>query len=186
MEIIKTQLEGCFLLEPKEVRDARGCFVKPYQRAAFESLGLHGDFREDFFTVSQKSVVRGMHFQEPPHAQIKLVYCIQGEVLDVAIDLRKGSPTYLKVDSFILNDSNRRVIYLPDGIAHGFLVQSESATLGYKVSCEFAPERDAGIRWNSIDFKWPVTTPILSERDQKLPPLSEYQTPFIWQGPLRT
>ncbi len=178
MELTKTTLEGCYLIQPKDIADLRGCFVKPYQRAAFESHGLEGEFREDFFTVSKKDVLRGMHFQSPPQDQTKLVYCIHGVILDVIVDIRKNSPTYLQFESFELNESKRSMLYLPEGIAHGFVTLSESATIGYKVSREFVPEFDAGIRWDSIGFKWPIQNPILSEKDKNLPTLSEFKTPW--------
>ncbi len=121
-----------------------------------------------------------MHFQIPPKSHFKMMYCINGKVLDVIIDLRLGSPTYLKVVHSILNGKNPEVIFLPPGIAHGFLSLKQNSIMMYKVTTSHSPEHDYGVRWDSINFSWPINNPIISYRDSQLPRLSEFVTPFVF------
>lgn len=171
-------LEGCFEILPKVISDHRGLFVKTFHQQAFEDLGIPFDFAEEYFSISQKNVLRGMHFQLPPHAYIKLVYCIEGAVLDVLLDLRKQSKTYGQTISLELSSTKRNLIYMPVGIAHGFYTQSEQATLIYKTSVGYHPESDTGILWSSFNFDWPSTTPILSARDKAHPTFAGFKNPF--------
>lgn len=178
MQFEETNLPGIVRITPKRVRDARGEFVKPYHRKAFEDAGIVFEPREEFFSVSHKGVLRGMHFQAPPMDHAKLVYCIEGEVLDVVVDIRRKSPTYGKTAAFLLSRENRDCLYIPRGFAHGFLVQSESATMVYQTDFEHSPEHDRGVLWCSLDFAWPIREPALSERDGSFPSLQQFQTPF--------
>lgn len=171
-------LPGCLLVHLDRFEDARGSFVKTYQRAAFEAAGMEALEGETFHTVSHKGVLRGMHFQTPPADLAKLVHCMAGTVLDVILDLRRSSPTYLQHCAVLLDGAQSTAIYLPHGIAHGFLATSDSATMAYQVSMPHDPARDAGIRWDSFGCDWPIAQPVLSERDQRHPALADFDSPF--------
>lgn len=177
-EVIPTSIEGCFEIQPRVFQDNRGKFVKIFHSELYRELGLMSGFEEEYYSVSQKGVIRGLHFQKPPHAHIKLVTCIQGKILDVVVDIRQSSPTFKKVSSLELDFAKGNMLYVPEGFAHGFYVLSDSCIFLSMNSEKFSPECDAGIRWNSIDFEWPDKNPVVSEKDQNMPALNEYQTPF--------
>ena len=177
--ILKTSLlQGCFELQPKVLDDSRGRFVKVFNNEIFREYDLETNFAEEYYSVSYKNVIRGMHFQVPPADHVKLVYCVQGKVMDVVIDLRVDSPTYCHHAVFQLNASNANAVYIPKGMAHGFCVLSNQAILVYKVSSIYSPENDTGILWNSAGIDWSVNHPILSERDQNFSPLNDFASPF--------
>jgi dTDP-4-dehydrorhamnose 3,5-epimerase len=176
-----TPIPGCFEIQPRVFDDERGRFVKVFHEDAFRQLDLHTDFAEEYYSVSRRGVIRGLHFQTPPMDHVKLVYCTHGEVLDVVLDLRVGSPTFGQVATFTLSASKGNYVYLPKGLAHGFCVLSETATLVYKVSTVYAAEHDSGVLWNSIDLDWPTHNPILSERDRSFKPFSEFDSPFVYE-----
>lgn len=182
MQILPTELAGCFLIVPEIRRDERGCFVKTYHDDLFRAHGLATDFREEYFSSSHQGVLRGLHFQTPPHAHAKLVYCVRGSVLDAAVDLRIGSPTYGRHLRQELNEDNACMLYLPAGVAHGFLALSEQALMMYKVTSTYAPASDGGIRWDSAGIDWPASQPRLSARDRELPALAEFSSPFVYPG----
>ena len=146
----------------------------------FAEHGLRIDWQEEFYSVSRRGVIRGLHFQTPPAAHAKLVTCLAGEVIDVAVDLRCGSPTEGKVCSVTLDEQNGLILYLPSGIAHGFQSLSEASTMLYKVTSAHAPKSDAGIAFDSVDFDWPVADPTVSDRDRGHPALADYVSPFIF------
>lgn len=173
-----TRLAGCFELQPRVLGDQRGRFIKTFHQGWFAEHGLRSDFTEQYYSVSQHKVLRGLHFQLPPHDHAKLVYCTAGRVFDVAVDLRRQSPTYGQFICIELSAEQGNMLYLESGFAHGFYTLSETATLIYNVTSVYAPAHDAGIRWDSVGIPWPDLTPILSERDQGFPALAEYQTPF--------
>lgn len=175
---ISTELEGCYELQPIVRVDLRGRFVKTFHCSEFEALGLPIEFKEEYYSVSNKGVLRGLHFQLPPMDHEKLVYCVEGKVLDVAVDLRRDSATYGKYHLFDLDSERGNMAYLPKGMAHGFYTLSETALMMYKVTSEYAPESDAGIRWDSVGIPWGVESPIMSERDKTFPPLAKFSTPF--------
>ena len=177
-----TTIGGCLELFPAVFEDARGRVVKSFNREQFEALGLRSDFVESYYSSSSKNVLRGLHFQLPPHAHAKLVYCTQGRVLDVALDVRSGSPTFGKYELFYLNEEAANMVYLAEGLAHGFLVLSDSATLVYATTSGYAPASDSGIRWDSAGIPWPTVVPIVSERDSRLVPLDEFVSPFAVTG----
>lgn len=170
-------LDGAWWLSLRRIDDARGCFVKTFTKSMFESVGISLDFQEEYYSISHRDVVRGMHFQLPPHDHGKLVYCALGSVLDVLVDLRAG-PGYGRVASTILSHHEPSMLYIPSGIAHGFKSLSEGSLMVYKTTAEYAPSHDAGIRWNSIGFDWKVESPIVSERDQEHPTLESFRSPF--------
>lgn len=178
MEIVATELPGLKLIRPKIFQDARGSFVKTFHRDLFRGQGMDFEPREEFFSTSAKNVVRGMHFQLPPAAHAKLVYCIAGRVLDVVLDLRKNSPVFGRSCARELNAATREMFFIPIGLAHGFLALEDDATMVYQTSTVHSPAHDAGIRWDSFGFDWPVDHPILSERDRRFPALREFNSPF--------
>lgn len=164
MKTESTSIEGIWLLQNFISQDKRGTFVKTFHADAFREQGLATDFQENYYSVSHKDVIRGMHFQLPPHAHEKLVYVTQGNILDVIVDLRPASATYGQHVAITLSEYTQ-AIYIPKGCAHGFLTLSETATVVYNVTSVYAPQADAGIRWDSFGFEWPVQTPIVSDRD---------------------
>lgn len=181
MQISEIDIPGCFEIIPRQFKDARGVFVKTLHKKIFEANELYIDFSEEYFSKSYQNVLRGMHFQTPPHAHYKMVYCVSGSVLDAIIDLRVGSPTYGQYRVFDLNDDNARILILAKGIAHGFYTLSREAIVMYKVSTVYAPEHDKGVLWNSLDIPWPTEAPTLSERDSGFPAFQEFISPFAYQ-----
>lgn len=179
-EIQESKLDGCLKLIPKIFVDHRGQFTKIFHEKTFKDLGLKTDFKEEYFSVSHKGVLRGMHFQTPPEDHVKLVYCSQGSVLDVVLDIRRGSPTYGQFDSFELSGDKGECLYIPKGFAHGFLTLSERATMTYKVTTAHSPDNDEGILWNSFGMKWLIQTPILSSRDLSFKEIQNFNSPFIY------
>jgi len=177
MKFIPTEVKDCYEIFPQEFSDQRGKLVKTFHEGMFKEKGLGANFAEEYFSVSQKGVLRGLHFQLPPHAYSKLFYCINGAVLDVLVDLRVGSPCYGKALCFDLSADKANVLYIPEGIAHGFYVVSDGATIVCKTSTVYAPEHDAGISWKSVDM-WPTDNPMLSDKDKRLPLLQDFVSPF--------
>lgn len=175
-----TEIPGCYEIQPRFFDDARGRFVKVFHREAFSKLGLETDFAEEYYSVSRRDVTRGMHFQTPPMDHVKVVYCVHGEVFDVVVDLRLGSPTYGKTATFNLSTERGNYVYVSEGLAHGFCATSESATLVYKVSTVYSPDNDSGILWNSIGVTWPTDKPVISDRDRGFVSLAEFKSPFIY------
>lgn len=180
-ELVPGKLPGCVELQPKAFSDARGRFVKVFHEQAFRDHGLHTDFAEEYYSVSHRHVIRGLHFQTPPHDHVKLVYCVQGEVLDVVLDLRVGSPTYGQHARFRLSADQANSIYIPKGMAHGFCAVSDEAIMVYKVSSVYAPHNDAGVRWDSAGIDWPTASPIISERDAGFAGLGQFDSPFTYE-----
>ena len=180
MKLIKTALPGTFIIENFQAIDQRGSFTKTYQEKFFQENNLCTNFQESFFSISQKNVIRGMHFQLPPYDQAKLVYVVRGEIIDVVLDLRKSSATYGQAIEVILSERNNRSIYVPKGLAHGFISKIDDTITIYHVSTIYNPANDYGVRYNSFGFDWQVKEPVLSERDKNLISLREFdqQNPF--------
>jgi dTDP-4-dehydrorhamnose 3,5-epimerase len=174
----ETGLPGCYELRAFRQEDARGSFVKPFHEPAFRELGLAADWRETFVTTSAAGVLRGMHFQLPPHDHVKLVSCLRGRVLDVVLDLRADSPTYGRCASAVLDARGGDALYVPAGLAHGFLALEDGAELLYQVTRPYAPDHDTGLLWSSIPFDWPEPAPLVSERDRALPSFESFTSPF--------
>ena len=180
---IKTSIEGVIIVEPTVFGDDRGYFCETYQKEDFYAGGITVDFVQDNQSMSTNGVLRGLHFQKK-FSQSKLVRCIKGEVFDVAVDLRAGSPTFGKWESVILSETNRRQFFIPKNFAHGFLVLSDTAEFVYKVDDYYHPDDEGGIMWNDKDIgvKWPVDDPkqiILSEKDKRHPPFCEYKSKIL-------
>jgi dTDP-4-dehydrorhamnose 3,5-epimerase len=178
MKLKATAIPGCFEIEYINRSDPRGSFVKTYQSKAFRELGLEASFAESFYSTSGTDVLRGMHFQMPPADGAKLVYCLRGSVLDVALDLRLGSPAFGKYAVFKLKAEDASAAYMPRGVAHGFFTSHGPATLVYNVSSEYDPGLDTGVLWESFGMEWPVSTPVLSPRDRSFPRLCDFASPF--------
>lgn len=182
MEIIKTDIEGVVIIEPRIFRDSRGYFFESYSKKEFNEKVRPVDFVQDNESMSAKGVMRGLHFQRPPFAQSKLVRCVKGRVLDVAVDIRKGSSTYGKHVAVELSEENQRQFFVPRGFAHGFAVLSDIAVFQYKCDNYYHPEADGGILITDealcIDWKISSETAILSEKDLKHPLLKDFDSPF--------
>ena len=180
MEIERLALADLLLVAPPAFGDDRGFFMERYNKAAFEAaLGRPVEFVQDNHSRSRKNVLRGLHYQLPPHPQAKLVSVLAGEIFDVAVDVRRGSPTFGRWEGVILSAENRRQLWVPEGFAHGFLVLSESADVLYKTAGYYAPECDRGIAWNDPDLAiaWPLDgEPIVSGKDAAAPRLAEAET----------
>jgi len=176
MEITKTKLDGVVILQPKVFGDDRGYFVETFNQEAFEkAIGYKVDFVQDNESKSSLGVLRGLHYQLPPFSQSKLVRVIEGSVLDVAVDVRKGSPTFGQYVAVELSGENKKQLFVPRGFAHGFLVTSETAIFAYKVDNYYAPEYDRGIIYNDtdigIDWQLDIDVLLLSDKDRNLPHL---------------
>lgn len=180
MVLISEPLPGVKILRPFIFGDARGNFVKPFHENQLAEHQISMRVREEFFSSSEENVLRGMHFQTPPHAHQKLVYCITGRVLDVVLDLRRNSPTFGHYADFELSAANRHIVHIPPGFAHGFLSRESDSCLVYKTDVVHSPESDKGILWNSFGFAWPTggITPSLSPRDLTHPSFADFDSPF--------
>jgi len=182
MKFVNTPIEGLVIIEPIVFDDDRGCFFESYNKKKFEEAIGKISFVQDNESKSSKGVMRGLHFQKPPFAQAKLVRCIEGRVLDVAVDIRDGSKTFGQHIITKLSGENNKQLFIPRGFAHGFLVLTNSAIVSYKVDNNYAPEYDAGIRWDDsiLNIQWGVSKSeaLVSEKDTKLPFFSEFETPF--------
>lgn len=184
MKIIKTHIEGPLILEPKVFEDSRGYFFESYSRKLFDEKVAKVDFVQDNESCSSYGVIRGLHFQSPPFCQAKLVRCVRGKVLDVAVDIRKGSPTYGQHVAVELTEDNHRQFFIPHGFAHGFSVLSDVAVFQYKCDNYYHPEADGGISIldSSLNIDWQIdaSKAILSDKDKNHPLLSEFESPFIF------
>ena len=173
MTVTKTILPGVLVLEPRIFSDARGEFWEYFRADAYAAMGIDVPFVQDNVSISRRGVLRGLHFQEP-HGQAKLVQAIRGEVFDVAVDVRVGSPTFGQAVWSTLSEANRRQMFLPPGLAHGFVVTSAEAVVAYNCSDYSAPAYEHSLRWNdpALGIPWPVHSPILSPKDEQAPLLS--------------
>jgi dTDP-4-dehydrorhamnose 3,5-epimerase len=182
MKFLNTPIEGLVIIEPTVFEDDRGYFSESYNKKKFEKAIGNISFVQDNESKSSRGVLRGLHFQKPPYAQAKLVRCIKGRVLDIAVDIRDGSDTYGQHVSVELSGENKKQVFIPRGFAHGFLVLSNTAIISYKVDNSYAPTHDVGIRWDDslLNIQWGVSESevLVSEKDAKLPFFSEFETPF--------
>jgi dTDP-4-dehydrorhamnose 3,5-epimerase len=178
MKIRKTNIEGLFVIDLFHAEDNRGGFVKTFHKESFEKMGLNTDFQESFYSINNKDVIRGMHFQTPPHDHDKLVYCTNGSLIDVILDIRKDSPTYGKFASIELSGDNYRALYIPKGMAHGFESLEDHTMMTYLTSTMHQPSHDKGIRYNSFGKEWGSDQPIINDRDLSWPSLAEFDSPF--------
>ena len=185
MEVIKTNINGVYIIEPRIFEDSRGYFFESYNDLEFVDKVGFVDFVQDNESKSSYGVMRGLHFQKPPYTQAKLVRCVRGAVLDVAVDLRKDSPTYGNHVAVELTEDNHRQLFIPKGFAHGFSVLNDIAIFQYKCDNFYHPECDGGINILDeslgIDWKIPMDKAILSEKDTKHPLLKDFETPFNYK-----
>jgi len=174
MSVTELLLDGLKLVKPKVFVDTRGFFLESYQKPFYEKLGISMEFSQDNLVFSKEKVIRGMHLQIEP-GQDKLVYVVQGEILDVAVDIRPKSPTFGKYHAEVLNDENHHQLFIPNGFAHGYCVLSKSAYVAYKVSNVYIPDKEISFKYDdpSVNIEWPVTDPIISEKDQRSLPFDE-------------
>ena len=183
MKAIETKIKGVFVIEPEVHGDARGYFLESWSERDFDqAIGRHVAFCQDNESLSRRGVLRGLHFQKPPHAQSKLVRCVVGEVLDVAVDLRTGSPTYGQHVGVALSAQNHRQLFIPKGCAHGFAVLSETALFQYKCDAFYHPEAEGALAWDDpqlgIDWQLPSHEALLSDKDRHHPTLATFHSPF--------
>jgi dTDP-4-dehydrorhamnose 3,5-epimerase len=185
MEVIKTDIDGVVIIEPRVFRDERGYFFESFSQKEFDEKVRPIKFVQDNESMSSYGVMRGLHFQRPPFTQSKLLRCVNGAVLDVAVDIRKGSPTYGKHVAVELTEANHRQFFVPRGFAHGFAVLSETAVFQYKCDNFYAPQADGGIsiKDDSLDIDWhiPTDNAILSEKDLKHALLKDFDSPFDYE-----
>lgn len=182
MQIIATDIPGCLEIRPPVFADERGKFVKTFQRELFAAHGLAVDFAEEYYSYSHHGVLRGLHFQLPPYQHAKLVYCLSGEVIDVVVDLRVGSPVFGRHVTLTLSGEKANILYIPPGLAHGFYVSGDHALMQYKVTTAYAPEHDTGILWSSAGITWPDPNPLVSRRDAGFVTLERFESPFVFEG----
>jgi len=178
MIINELGFKGCFEIIPKVFKDDRGRFVKTFHENIFSDHGIEFTAKEEFYSTSKKNVFRGLHFQLPPAAHNKLVYCAKGQIIDFLVDLRKKSSSYGKSLSIDLSEENGRILYIPIGIAHGFLSLSDDSLMVYKTDHVYSPEADTGILWSTCNLALPSQGLIISDRDQKLESLLDFKSPF--------
>ncbi len=180
MNIIETEFPGLLIIEPKIFADQRGYFYETYNEKIFEGHNIHNKFVQDNISKSAKNILRGLHFQKPPYAQGKLVKVIQGSVLDVSVDLRVESPTYGKHIKVLLSESNNKMLWIPEGFAHGFLTLEDETIFYYKCTNFYNAPSDSSILWNDpeLNIDWGIADPIISEKDRNAKKLSDFKGLF--------
>lgn len=182
MNLIKTMIDGLVVLEPTILKDQRGYFMESYHKKNINNLIGDINFVQENESESCRGVLRGLHFQKPPHTQAKLVRCLKGSVLDVALDLRKDSKTYGMFETTLLSEENKNQLFIPKGFAHGFIVLSQSTILSYKVDNYYNPESESGIIWddNDLNIDWKINKAEIrvSEKDKQLSPFNKFVSPF--------
>ena len=178
------EIPDVILIEPKAFADPRGFFAETYKRSEFEAAGIRQTFVQDNYSHSMRGVLRGLHYQKAPMAQGKLVSVFRGQIFDVAVDIRRGSPTYGRWVGVTLSAEDHRMVYVPAGFAHGFCVLSDEADVVYKATAEYAPALDRGILWNdpALGISWPIPHPLLSAKDATLLPLRDADNNFVYEG----
>lgn len=168
MDVKTTEIEGLLIIQPRIFQDHRGYFLETWKKETYQECGIKEPFMQDNVSYSKQNVLRGLHFQEEPYAQGKLVSVLQGEILDVAVDLRKNSPTFGQWFSILLSEKNHTQLFLPKGFAHGFRVKSNEAVVMYKCTVLYQPSAEKTLLWNdpTLNIDWGIENPILSEKDQ--------------------
>ncbi|WP_197904731.1 dTDP-4-dehydrorhamnose 3,5-epimerase [Desulfosarcina alkanivorans] len=178
MKFTECGIPGVVFIENRILEDRRGAFVKIFHQEAFHGAGIEDQFQESYYSISRKGVIRGMHFQAPPADHAKLVYVISGAIVDVVLDIRRGTPTYGRFVAFDINEDNRCAVYVPRGCAHGFCALSDHAVVTYLQTTMHAPEHDSGIHFDSFGMDWPEKDPTLSDRDSQFPMFKDFISPF--------
>lgn len=180
MNVIKTNIEGLLIIEPNVFHDPRGFFFESYNEQKYKDAGIDYNFVQDNLSLSQKNVLRGLHFQKPPYEQGKLVQVIKGSVLDVAVDIRKNSPTYGQHHSIVLSEENKTQFFVPPGFAHGFITLEDDTLFSYKCTNVYNKESESSIHWNDelLNIHWGVEDPIVSDKDMLAPLFDNFISPF--------
>lgn len=179
MKFEETKLEGVFIINNFNASDDRGLFVKSFNKNLFKDNNIDFEIRESYYSISHRNVIRGMHFQLPPDDHEKLVYVPKGEIIDVVVDLRKNSPTYKEHISVNLSSENKKSIFIPKGLAHGFKSLKNDTITIYNVATEYNPNSDTGIHYDSFGFDWNLSTPIISQRDEEFITLNEFSKKYF-------
>lgn len=184
MEVRKTQIPGVLVLKPKRHEDARGFFCESWSRRTMQNAGIDVDFVQDNQSMSTDvNTVRGLHYQSPPHAQGKLVSCVQGAIHDVAVDVRRGSPAYGQIVGIDLTPANGLQLWIPAGCLHGFVTREPNTVVTYKVDDYYDGACDGSVRWDSCGIDWALTgTPVLSAKDEAAQPFETFESPFVWEA----
>lgn len=180
MKIVETPIIGLKILEPKIFKDSRGRFIKTFTDDFFKDHGLDIAIKETYYSLSHKDVIRGMHFQTPPFEHVKLVYVPSGKIIDVVLDIRKNSSTYGKHFSLEVSSDNGKVLIIPKGLAHGFKSLRDNTNVTYMQTTGYAPNNDAGIKFDSFGFNWECEKPKLSDRDCSFELFDTFDSPFIF------
>lgn len=188
MKVLKTDIEGLLVIEPDVYQDDRGSFLESFNEGRYQEAGIREVFVQDNVSVSKKGVIRGLHYQAPPFAQGKLVSVLRGRVMDVAVDIRVGSPTYGKHVAVELSAENHRQFWIPAGFAHGFAALEDDAVFTYKCTNAYSKEHDRGIRFDdpALGIEWGATDPVVSEKDKLYPFLADAQSEFTFKNPILT
>lgn len=177
--LVKDLLNGAKLISQPSSQDDRGEFVKTFHESTLIQHGVHFTLRESYYSTSKKDVIRGMHFQTPPFHHSKIVFCPQGAILDVIVDLRRDSATYGQHHAEVLSAENHKAYFIPEGFAHGFKSLTDNAITYYLVSSEYSQPHDTGIRYDSINIDWQAPSPIISQRDMSFITLQDFHSPFV-------
>lgn len=177
-EKIDTPIPGCYIIKPRVLTDSRGGFVKLFHNHLFMELGLNSDFKEEYYSTSTKGVVRGLHFQTPPHHHVKCITCLNGAIFDVVVDLRKDSSAFGKHFSLEIKSTDPKLLYIPEGMAHGFMALADNTIFLNKTTTVFNSDHDSGIHVDSCGIEWPELPRILSEKDMNFMPLNKFKSPF--------
>ena len=172
-------LDGAYVIDMPKFDDDRGSFIKTFHETTLDQVDIRFDLKESYYSLSKKNVIRGMHFQLPPHEHAKVVFCPVGAILDVIVDMRRESDTYGQYYAQELSAENHKAYYIPVGFAHGFKALTDDAMTYYLVSSEYSMEHDTGIRYDSIGFDWGVVDPVISARDLSFPTLKDFESPFV-------
>jgi len=178
MDFEEAEINGVYLIKHDIFTDSRGSFIKPYHHDKFSEFGLESNFKEAYYTLSKKDVIRGMHFQTSPFGHAKLITVIEGRITDIVLDIRRSSISVGEHIAVELSRDNNRSLFVPAGCAHGFKVMSEYAIVNYLVTSVHAPANDKGIRYDSFGYDWQVSCPIVSDRDLMLPAMEEFEDYF--------
>lgn len=182
LRLVETTISGLKILEPRVFEDSRGKFIKTFNDDFFKEHGLDIQIKENYYSISHKDVLRGMHFQTPPYDHIKLVYVPYGKIIDVVLDIRKNSPTYGESFEIELSCENAKILIIPKGLAHGFKSLEDNTNVTYMQTSGYAPESDAGIKFDSFGYEWSLTDPKMSERDMDFEGFDTFDSPFIYGG----
>lgn len=179
---IQSDIKGVYLLTPPLFKDNRGSVTKTFHKPSFDTLNLKSDFGESLVTENfQRGTVRGFHFQRPPYSQAKTIYCFKGAILNLVLDIRVGSPTYGQIRSFDLSSENHNILYVPEGMANLYIIKEDNTIILYNLTSKYMQDFEGGVRWDSIDYDYPINQPIISEKDLLLPKWENFKSPFIYR-----